>query len=391
MTIILTFDNCNAIPPSCIAKIIQGDKLPRNGGIWRIENEIRPSDLYCYLYAKFGEPNGIQNLLRQNDSDNLIHWEWVLAHSNGLIFIMGLNLRTEVHLIGDWEFGKYSKDQFINYIKTDINKYGKKMSDFRKNVLEHWDIFTNPYHDINTAIKQLVRDLNELKLNPEEESLANPSDFSEYDNFVEKWNALISRYHRGIGLALGIKSLTPVLAESFVNLLIYLLCKPDIKNNERLYQNFVRGNIDIKVQSLHNNCFSFKGPVDWSSEVCTKYNSIVNERNDLLHGNINIEKLKFQDIFFREKVPLFKEYSTIWQQSIGVSINSSGLQKIQDGIATIRSFENYVLSLLEDGVEDQVRTIMEKRDLGINRSNGRIGVLLPDILVDFGVSFISKK
>jgi hypothetical protein len=34
---------------------------------------------------------------------------------------------------------------------------------------------------------------------------------------------------------------------------------------------------------------------------------------------------------------------------------------------------------------------MEKRDLGINRTNGRIGVLLPDHLVDFGVEFIMKK
>jgi hypothetical protein len=46
------------------------------------------------------------------------------------------------------------------------------------------------------------------------------------------------------------------------------------------------------------------------------------------------------------------------------------------------------LGRLEDGLEDQVRHIMKKRDLGLNRSTGRIGVLLPDHIVDFGISVI---
>ena len=196
----------------------------------------------------------------------------------------------------------------------------------------------------------------------------------------------MEKYARGIGIAMGIRALTPVLAESFINLLIYLLCRPDIKNNNRLYQSFIRANIDVKVLSLHINCMGFASPVDWSSEPCKEYNSIVNERNDLLHGNLNFEKLKFQDIYFQHKVPIFREYKTIWQQSIETSINSSGLLSIKENIQVIRNFEKYILGLLDDDIKEQVNIIMSKRDLGINRANGRIGVLLPDHLVDFGVS-----
>lgn len=97
---IISFDSCEAIPPACILNILQSDNRPKGGGIWSITNEIKPSDLYCYLYAKFGVPNGIQNILRSDDSDNLIHWDWTLLHSNGLLMILGLNMRTEIHLIG---------------------------------------------------------------------------------------------------------------------------------------------------------------------------------------------------------------------------------------------------------------------------------------------------
>lgn len=69
------FLGLEAIHPSCLVKILQGDKLPKNGEMWEFTNEIKPLDLYCYLYAKYGPPNGIQNFLRSDDSDNLIHWE----------------------------------------------------------------------------------------------------------------------------------------------------------------------------------------------------------------------------------------------------------------------------------------------------------------------------
>lgn len=46
-----------------------------------IRTHLTPLDVYCYLNARFGEPNGFQNFLRKDDSDNFIHWEYhVEAH-----------------------------------------------------------------------------------------------------------------------------------------------------------------------------------------------------------------------------------------------------------------------------------------------------------------------
>ncbi len=102
MAIILTLDQLEAPPTHCIAQILLGKDLPKHGGIWSFKNELKPSDLYCYLYAKFGPPNGIQNILRNDDSDNLIHWDWTLAGEDGLLQIIGLNLRTEFVFVGNW-------------------------------------------------------------------------------------------------------------------------------------------------------------------------------------------------------------------------------------------------------------------------------------------------
>src|SRR5262249_11286011 len=142
-------------------------QLPRGaGGMWHLHNEIKPSDLYCYLYCKFGPPNGLQNFFRNDDSDNLIHWEWTLSHALGFVTFLGMNTRSEIHLRGDWDFRKCDRQQLIGYIRRDIGNYGQQMSKFREESFEDWDIFVNPYSQLQEAIAQLKRELDELDLNP---------------------------------------------------------------------------------------------------------------------------------------------------------------------------------------------------------------------------------
>lgn len=389
MTHLISLDQCEPISPTCFVKIMQGDKLPKGGGVWVLKNEVKPSDLYCYLYAKFGKPNGLQNFLRKDDSDNLIHWEWCFAHEHGLMLIMGLNMRTEIHLIGaKWHFSECSKEQFIEHIKRDIANYGKNMSEIRSNLLEDWEIISNPYRQLKDSIGALKRQLDELGLNPALEHPPHISAGIDAEKVRDEWAILTEKYNQGIGLSMAIRAMTPVLAESFLNILIFILCRPDIKNNERLYNNFIRSNIDIKVQSLHINCLEFNKPVDWKAEPCARYNTVVNERNDMLHGNVVTEKLKFSEIFFNGRVPVFKKYESMWQHAIGTSIDAAGIDRVMPDIEAVNSFIDYVLSCVSERSRESVQTLINRSDIGINKKTKRLGALLPEAVADFWCSIV---
>ncbi|MER8447386.1 hypothetical protein NKH52_29875 [Mesorhizobium sp. M1066] len=45
-------------------------KKKKGGAILAVRSRLRPVDIYCYLKARFGEPNGFQDFLRKDDSDN---------------------------------------------------------------------------------------------------------------------------------------------------------------------------------------------------------------------------------------------------------------------------------------------------------------------------------
>ena len=59
-----------------------------------------------------------------------------------------------------------------------------------------------------------------------------------------------SLYSRATGLCFGVRSMLPVMAEAFVNILLYMLMKPALKKDDRLRENLFRQSIDIRIKSL---------------------------------------------------------------------------------------------------------------------------------------------
>lgn len=386
------FINLKTIPAEYLIESINNNPF-KGGEIWEITNEIKPIDLYCYLFAKFGPPNGILTFFKNDHSDNLIHWDWILESTLGIINIQGHNFRTEIHVSQQIVQNSININDFISQIKSDFKNHGKEISETKKS-LEKWIEFVNPFTRIQDTIRLLFGKLEDLNLNIEEEK----NDYSIHninknnsEEFKKLWSERTEKYNFAIGLVYGLRSMLPVMAESFINLLIFILCKPEIKNNERLFQSFLRNQIDIRIQSLHLYCEGFIDNIDYNSVECRKFHTLINERNDLLHGNININRQAFNKVYFDRKTPIFDEYQDFWEKSIGISINSVKLQTIYDDMLVIEDFIGYVSSKLDNAIRFQIEDLMTQSRLGFNEKTGRVGILFPKHLVDFKAVFGGKK
>lgn len=391
MVLLLTLDHFTApSPPEIVDWLKQRPKGSR-AQTWTVRDELSPADLYVYLYARFGPPNGIQNLLRTDDSDNLVHWDWTLQREEGLVIFNGMNHRTDVHLVGHWPFEHLDRAQLIGFIKRDFAKYGKEMSCLRRDLLEDWETFLNPYQNLRASIDDLRKQLDGLKIDGDRDRFKDPEVASDFHKLSATIKRLSQNYTIAYGLATSLRVLAPILAEAFVNLLMFVLLRPDIKQNERLREAAIRAQIDIKVQSLHINCDGFQNKVDWSAPACRTYNAVVNERNDTLHGNIVVSKLKTGEMFFNGKVPVFKTYAGFWGQTFATSLQACGYAELPATLQAIDDFIAYVLSCLKPDVRQAIEFVMGRKELGRNLRTGRVGVLLPDYVVDIQPGQIVEK
>lgn len=383
--------NLAVIPTKDLIERFSIPQRPLGGRVIELRNEIRPSDLFCYLGARFGPPNGVQNLLRQDDSDNLIHWEWALRYGEGLVLVQGHNFRTEVHMLGIDAILDCDTPDLIAAIRADFARYGSEMGKIRK-FLEPWTEFVNPYQRIRRSVTKLMSELDALKLDFDtsrvEQRWRDPRSLAEAEAERDAWIDSAQRYSLGFGLCFGIRSMLPVLAESFVNLLLYILMRPELRADDRLRENILRQPIDVRIKSLALNCVGFETAPDYSTEVCRRYHSLVNERNDLLHGNVVIDKLKFSDVYFLGKVPVFKEYRTLWQRSLGVEMGAVGLMALHAELETVDDLVQYLLSCIGPEYRESVGRMADTYELGINTDNRRMGILFPPWLVDFRATMV---
>lgn len=243
-------------PRDLISSITAGSR-PQATAMVQLRNEVRPVDLYCYLGARFGVPNGVHNFLRSDDSDNLIHWDWTLEHDRGLVSFLGFNFRTEVHFYGEGTSGYGDREELVTQLKSEFPKHGTAMADVRKS-LELWTEFVNPYQRIRQSIDLLMQELAALDLRPDEEKLDTFLDGGDLNEWRRDWESRAARYTKGLGLCFGIRSMLPIMAEAFVNLFLYTLMRPEIKKDPRLRDNIIRQPIDVRIKSLSINCLGFK-------------------------------------------------------------------------------------------------------------------------------------
>ncbi len=222
------------IHPKELMKQLQSDDRPHFDTSWTLKNEIKPVDLYCYLYIRFGPPNGIQNFLRGDTSDNLIHWEWALRSQGGIMLVQGQNFRTEIWLSGKEQLPE-AQGVLISALKETFATYGSDMGKVRK-VLEHWIEFVNPYQRIRRSIESLTKELEALDVGDDLKDKKDLRDYESPQAWADDWQRQASKFSRATGLCFGIRSMLPVIAEAFVNLLLYMLMKPTLKKDDRLYR-----------------------------------------------------------------------------------------------------------------------------------------------------------
>lgn len=352
---------------------------------WRNFNkELSPLSLYKLLKAKFGIANGMSMLFRTESTDNLIHWHYTFLINKCEIHFMGKSSGLEIvlKLTPKIEFQESDWKILIYNIKSKYSHYGKQMkqvhSEFQK-----YTLFINPFCRLKSTLSSIV---NELKsLDPTEIKRINPmtSTQEEKDEYYKKLNKWIINTERSVALGTTIRMLSPVLAESFINLLILILTKEEYKKDKRLYESLIRQQIDIRVKTLHLNCNGFNKPINGDEESFKKFQSLMNNRNDFLHGNIDPISLMFEDVFFdMEYIPLFDE-----DESIIIKTMKNYLKNVEQKTAfsdynTVLEFIQFILSHLEEDKRKYIEHLLMTRMPGYNHNTKGIGILFNVGLVE---------
>jgi hypothetical protein len=299
----LDFDKWRAISKLEVVDWLRRDNIKKaNASQIIVRSRLRPIDVYCYLKARFGEPNGFQNSLRKDSSDNWIHWDYNIRIEEVNIYFAGTS--REILVMVDEHLSDNDWRNFIVGIKADYTKYRKEKSAILK-TLEKYVVFQNKF----VSLAELCADLHaEIVDTPAKVAFPNemPSDGTKLKSIEEVMRKQGTETTKLFGNCLKLRILMPIMAEAFINMIILMFTRDAIRNNADTYQAFIRAKIPDRLSLLNKNCDGFIREVNKSTISYAAFMTVMNKRNFALHGNIDPLREQIETVYFDGKRPLFR-------------------------------------------------------------------------------------
>jgi hypothetical protein len=345
--------------------------------------ELKPADAYCYLKARFGQANGLLMFAVPPSSDNIIYWHYTVAAGTDTLHIQGISARVEFMASSSPPLTKSEWRKVIEQLKGDFARMGPQMKLVRAS-LEPWKIFVNPYYRLEKIVADLHARIVDLKLEKREFPELS---WNTTGTRVKSMKKLISRYERAAEWGMSLRMIAPVWGESFVNLVIFLLAKEDVRNNSRLYQDLLRKSIDVRIAGLHLHCEGFAGQVDLSHDAAKGFLEVFNSRNEFLHGNVDPIRLAIDEVYFEGKIPLFKRHQTYTERGLMPRLRHIEPEVAKKDVYLIEEFITYVLSQLDPPWQKLVKIFMDNPFPGWREDTGKPGILFSDVIADFVTPF----
>jgi hypothetical protein len=358
-----------------IANPAKSKRQRRSVSTLAVRESLSPVDVYCYLKARFGEPNGFQNLLRKDDSDNWIHWDFNLKAGGEDVYICGTS--REIHFVLSPRMTDENWRDLILAIKHDFGRVAEEKSAVLSS-LEKWVIFPNKFVDVAKVCGELHAEIASNAGSYRTYKTPPVKRRREWEKSLRQMTERSTKVHKS---SLQLSLLTPVLAESFINMTILILCKQEIRKNKRQFESFIRSHIDAKLFDLAYKCEGFIRPINQNDEAFKKFKRVMDKRNDTVHGNCDPEKEQIETVYFEGTRPLFKEAGDHIGKFLEARERQSQPEKVVKDYEDTYAFLLEIANCLEPTLVEKFRRIIEDNHPGYDVRRKKVGLLFPEYIV----------
>jgi hypothetical protein len=357
-----------------IARVKTGTGDSRYRSDLAVRRAFSPVDIYCYLKARFGKPNGFQTSLAKDSSDNWIHWDYNLKVDEEDVYISGTS-REVIFVLSE---SVEDQDWFslFDQIKADFGRVGAQKSAILKS-LEKWIIFPNKYVALSDVCADLhakvLEDINLLTPGALEFPWTDDPESKEALRYQDLVRRISDLYQNSLKLSL----ITPVLAEAFLNMMILALCHPDVRQNVRQFEAFLRAQIDVKIFDLSLKCRGFIKKIDADDSIYKKFKRVMDKRNHTIHGNIEPEKERVEFVYFDRRRPLFEEPGDHIAKRLEAPFRQYTPKEIIQDYEDTHAFLQSLGDHLEPKMRDGFWQVMGDPYPGYDMSRKIVGAVLP--------------
>lgn len=345
--------------------------------------EIDVVKLYALLKCKISDqPNGSYDFFRIGlPLGNMIWWDFVLECDKGVIQIW----RTPFMIQGTCDFeGEFDLQSFL---ESNIKKYSAEIEQTIEQLEKH-TIYINHYQSYKECVKTLWKEISSLSLVPPNSPkhhivVSN----SELDSYHKELNEFINNSIKYHALAKSLVLNAAFKVESYLNLIIRIGSRPELKMYPEVLSKFLRQDFSYRIKNLRFYTQIFQEDVDLKSDIYREVKELMTLRNKYVHYEEDTIHNKLGEIFYDRNYPLHPtEENRPAVEATKQTYLKPDLETVRKAYETSNKFVRMVESLILPQLRSRLSFVITQNPIGYNETKGIYSAVYMPNSIDFFMS-----
>lgn len=327
--------------------------------------------LFGLLKARFGAPNGFLTFLGPpgGHPDGPYKWDYLFRPRQD----MHLQIVRSVNGIeAQWWGFNGPATQVLEYLENNIARNQKRISEAIRS-LDHFRLVINPYKRHRVLLQAAVRDLARIEpMRPTMPTVV-PVDRKTTERYLEDFKVYMGEVELQASRNTIVVLEAAFLSESFMNLILALLVRPDIRQSKSVWDETIRRNWRQKLERLTIDC-RFVTKADLGDSRVRDAKEMFQLRNRIAHSWPDPNALEVGEVWFEQSFPVLLKAQPFSEFSIALH---NQLPSKTDALRAAQHSENFVTflaELIEPSIRSEFLFAAEANPLGFNDKTGSYAV-----------------
>ena len=348
--------------------------VPERGGIGGQHflpegfDELR---LFALLKAKFGSPNGFLTFLgRQGgDPDGPFKWDYIFS-PDGKVNVQVVRTVKAVEI--RWWNGNLEPEELVEYLERSISQNADRIEDAIA-TLDHYKLILNPYIRHKTLADLAAKELSELSLI--EPQFPNDENRSEEDleQFKNEYADYITSVDKQASLTLLSVTESAFMAEAYLNMLLAVLLRPEIRASKSIQQETLFRKWRSKVERLPLDCLHVLTP-DMGDSCLRDAKTMFDLRNKVAHSYPDKEGMKVGEMWFEQSFPVLEAGQPFKKFVIALHNQLPSVSEAFFCIDAASRFVQFLAQLIDPKIRESIEFLIGSNPIGFNETKGIYGV-----------------
>lgn len=341
--------------------------------------EIEVAKVYALLTLKIShQPNGYFSASKIGKPlDNPIWWDFILESDKGFIQIWRTVQTIEIRYSYEGEFDVLT---FLNFnIKKYLKEINQKLQTFEKHVT-----YINHYQSYHECTETLWEEILKISTTPpvsKNGHLINKGNLDEYSYQLNDFRKNSVKFH---ALAKSLVLNSAFKIESFLNLIIRIGSRNELKLYPEVLKGYLNQNFSHKVKNLNYYTMIFKDDLDLGDEIFRRTIELMTLRNKYVHNDEDKLHNKLGEVYFDRDIPLFEiDSDRPAVETIKKMYHNPNLETVKKSYFTANDFVNKLITNILNEYRDNVVDLIRNNPISYNEKLGIYSSFSNNMSLDF--------